>query len=127
MVPQKLLEYTRGRLLAREAAFGPRREEVSAALAACAGEERPLLAYYYATLPLTDVGDYSPAYFLSVAAPGPWPSGRSSPGARRYTYIYFLKDVAYPRVNTEELAPCRSCSTTPWPPGCGGFPWRRPS
>ena len=45
----ELLEYTRGRLLAREAAFGPRREEVSAALAACAGEERPLLAYYYAT------------------------------------------------------------------------------
>ena len=35
----ELLEYTRGRLLAREAAFGPRREEVSAALAACAGEE----------------------------------------------------------------------------------------
>ena len=102
----ELLEYTRGRLLAREAAFGPRREEVSAALAACAGEERPLLAYYYATLPLTDVGDYSPAYFLSVARQA-LAVREEFPWCQTLAEHRFLKDVAYPRVNTEELAPCR--------------------
>ena len=102
----ELLEYTRGRLLAREAAFGPRREEVSAALAACAGEERPLLAYYYATLPLTDVGDYSPAYFLSVARQA-LAVREEFPWCQALAEHRFLKDVAYPRVNTEELAPCR--------------------
>lgn len=103
----ELLEYTRGRLLAREAAFGPRREEVSAALAACAGEERPLLAYYYATLPLTDVGDYSPAYFLSVARQA-LAVREEFPWCQALAEHRFLKDVAYPRVNTEELAPCRA-------------------
>lgn len=102
----ELLEYTRGRLLAREAAFGPRREEVSAALTACAGEERPLLAYYYATLPLTDVGDYSPAYFLSVARQA-LAVREEFPWCQALAEHRFLKDVAYPRVNTEELAPCR--------------------
>lgn len=102
----ELLEYTRSRLLAREAAFGPRREEVSAALAACAGEERPLLAYYYATLPLTDVGDYSPAYFLSVARQA-LAVREEFPWCQALAEHRFLKDVAYPRVNTEELAPCR--------------------
>lgn len=102
----ELLEYTRGRLLAREAAFGPRREEISAALAACAGEERPLLAYYYATLPLTDVGDYSPAYFLSVARQA-LAVREEFPWCQALAEHRFLKDVAYPRVNTEELAPCR--------------------
>ena len=102
----ELLEYTRGRLLARETAFGPRREEVSAALAACAGEERPLLAYYYATLPLTDVGDYSPAYFLSVARQA-LAVREEFPWCQALAEHRFLKDVAYPRVNTEELAPCR--------------------
>lgn len=102
----ELLEYTRGRLLAREAAFGSRREEVSAALAACAGEERPLLAYYYATLPLTDVGDYSPAYFLSVARQA-LAVREEFPWCQALAEHRFLKDVAYPRVNTEELAPCR--------------------
>ena len=102
----ELLEYTRGRLLAREAAFGPRREEVSASLAACAGEERPLLAYYYATLPLTDVGDYSPAYFLSVARQA-LAVREEFPWCQALAEHRFLKDVAYPRVNTEELAPCR--------------------
>lgn len=103
----ELLEYTRGRLLAREAAFGPRREEISAALAACAGEERPLLAYYYATLPLTDVGDYSPAYFLSVARQA-LAVREEFPWCQALAEHRFLKDVAYPRVNTEELAPCRA-------------------
>ena len=102
----ELLEYTRGRLLAREAAFGPRREEVSAALAACAEEERPLLAYYYATLPLTDVGDYSPAYFLSVARQA-LAVREEFPWCQALAEHRVLKDVAYPRVNTEELAPCR--------------------
>ena len=102
----ELLEYARGRLLARETAFGPRREEVSAALAACAGEERPLLAYYYATLPLTDVGDYSPAYFLSVARQA-LAVREEFPWCQALAEHRFLKDVAYPRVNTEELAPCR--------------------
>ena len=100
----ELLEYTRGRLLAREAAFGPRREEVSAALAACAGEERPLLAYYYATLPLTDVGDYSPAYFLSVARQA-LAVREEFPWCQALAEHRFLKAVAYPRVNTEEPAP----------------------
>lgn len=103
---QELKTYTHTCLSRRLPALGARRPEVEQALAGCGEEERLLLSFVYATLPITDVGDYSPAGFLQgvrhalrVREEFPWCA--ALPEHR------FLKDVLYPRVNTEELSPCR--------------------
>ena len=97
---QELKTYTHTCLSRRLPAFGARRPEVEQALAGCGEEERLLLSFVYATLPITDVGDYSPAGFLQgvrhalrVREEFPWCA--ALPEHR------FLKDVLYPRVNTE--------------------------
>ena len=115
---QELKTYTHTCLSRRLPGLGARRPEVEQALAGCGEEERLLLSFVYATLPITDVGDYAPADFLQgvrhalrVRKEFPWCA--ALPEHR------FLKDVLYPRVNTEELSPCRV-------PGWRGSPCRKP-
>ncbi len=69
---------------------------------AAAGEAGPYLMYVLGTLPISDLGEYPPALFaglvchaLRVREEFPW--------CGALPLHMFLKDVLYPRINTEEL------------------------
>lgn len=103
---QEFTAYTRTWFQRRESAFGVRREEILQALKGCGEDEAQLVRYYYATMPLTDVGDYPPSFFVETA--------RQALAARR-DFLWcqalpehlFMRNVASPRVNTESLSDCR--------------------
>ena len=103
---QAFLDYTQRQLEQRRNALGSRWEELESLLARCSRDENVLLSYYFATLPVTDLGDYPPALFqetarqsLKVREEFPWCAALPE--------HLFLRCVAYPRVNTEELEDCR--------------------
>lgn len=103
---QEFLEYAHRLYEQRNRRFGSRREEIRAVLDSCGEDEAVLLTYYYATLPLTDVGDYPPALFLETARQALRVREEFSWCAALPEHL-FLRDVAYPRINTEELEDCR--------------------
>lgn len=71
-----------------------------------AGEEAPLLRYVLATLPLSDLGEY-PASLFAQAVRHACRVREEFPWCGSLPEHLFLKDVLYPRVNTEELSACR--------------------
>ena len=103
---QEFLDYTQRQLKNRMNSFGSRREEIENTLAGCGQDEKVLLSYYYATLPLTDVGDYPPALFLETARQA-LKVREEFPWCAALPEHLFLRSVAYPRINTEELEDCR--------------------
>jgi transglutaminase-like putative cysteine protease len=103
---QELLDYAHSHLQRREHLFGARREEVRETLEHCQGDEGLLLSFLYASMPITDVGDYSPEYFLSVVRQALKVREEFSWCGALPEHL-FLKDVLYPRINTEELSDCR--------------------
>lgn len=117
----ELLEYTRTQLEKRKYAFGTRREELEELLSRCGEDESVLLSYYYATLPLVDLGDYSPAYFQEVARQAS-AVREEFPWCAALPEYLFLRSVAYPRINTEELEPCRKLFHDALAPRVKGLP-----
>ena len=103
---KKLIDYTHTHFQQREPLFGSRREEVQALLDGCQEDEKLLLSFLYATMPISDVGDYSPEFFLNVVRHGLRLRQEFSWCAALPEHL-FLKDVLYPRINTEELSDCR--------------------
>lgn len=75
-------------------------------LSSCAADEALLLKFFLATLPLSDLGAYSPHLLLRFAK-------NALQARREFSWCaalpenIFLLHVAYPRINTEELADCR--------------------
>ena len=67
---QELRTYIQTQLERRKPSFGSRLAEIQETLAQCGEDERLVLAYYYATMPIVDAGDYPPAYFLETARHG---------------------------------------------------------
>ena len=115
---KELIDYTHTHFQQRESLFGSRREEVQALLDGCQEDEKLLLSFLYATMPISDVGDYSPEFFLNVVRHGLRLRQEFSWCAALPEHL-FLKDVLYPRINTEELSDCR-CSVKSWHPGSRG-------
>ncbi len=86
--------------------LGKRQEELNETLLSCNEEEALLLRFLYLTLPLSDLGDYAPGFFLREV----FHSLRlreTLPHCRELPEHLFLLYVLCPRVNTEELRPCR--------------------
>ena len=86
-------------------------EAWEAALASCGEEEALLLRALLAALPLSDLGDYSPELLLGcvrhslrVRAEFPWCAALPEE--------LFFRQVLCPRVNNEQLAPCRAAMPT---------------
>ena len=102
----ELLDYTRTHFENRKETFGTRREEIAQTLDGCSQDEAVLLSYFYATMPIADIGDYPPAYFREVARQA-LAVREEFPWCTALPEHLFLRDVAYPRINTEELADCR--------------------
>lgn len=102
----ELLEYARTQLEKRKPAFGAVGKALEKLLSQCGKDESVLLSYYYATLPLVDLGDYPPAYFREVARQA-LAVREEFPWCAALQEHLFLRSVAYPRINTEELEPCR--------------------
>ena len=76
------------------------------ALAQLNGQEQTAFQALGATLPATDVGDYSPQRLIPFLREGL--AAREDFGwCRALPERMFWKDVLYPRVNNEELSPCR--------------------
>lgn len=86
--------------------LGCRREEVEAVLAECAEEEALLLQFLYLSLPCSDGGGYPVELFLTVVRHSLW-LREHSPFCCSLPEHLFLLYVLCPRVNTEELRPCR--------------------
>lgn len=103
---RELVRYAEDGYARRKEAFGARLEAVEQELKGGTEEEALLLKFLYATMPLVDVGDYSPALFSSFVRHAlrlreefSWCACLPEP--------LFLLQVLAPRVNTEELADCR--------------------
>ena len=78
-----------------------------AALASCGEEEALLLRALLATLPLSDLGDYGPELLLGCVRHSLRVRGGISL-VRRPAEELFFRQVLCPRVNNEQLAPCRA-------------------
>ena len=78
-----------------------------AALASCGEEETLLLRALLATLPLSDLGDYSPELLLGCVRHGLRVRGEF-PWCAALPEELFFRQVLCPRVNNEQLAPCRA-------------------
>lgn len=90
----------------RRGQLGETGEKAERLLERCAEEERLFLQYVFATMPLSDVGDYPLEDFartvqsaLRARKDFPWCASLPEP--------IFLLHVLYPRINNEELADCR--------------------
>ncbi len=86
--------------------LGAAGERADRVLAGCNEEEKPLLQFVLATLPLSDLGDYEPEFLLGIL--------REALAAREaFSWCaglpdhLFLLHVLYPRINTEQLSNCR--------------------
>ncbi len=86
--------------------FGGARGAWEEELARAEGDERTLLALACATLPAADIGTVSPGTLRSYAAHACF-LRQSSPWCRDLPEEIFLHFVFYPRVNNEDLTPCR--------------------
>ena len=91
------------------------------AIASCGEEESLLLKGLLATLPLSDLGDYGPELLLGsvrhglrVRAEFPW--------CRELPEDLFFRQVLYPRVNNEQLSPCRELFYGKLRPRVAGLP-----
>ncbi len=103
---KELIDYTHTQFRRREPLLGSRREKVRKVLEQCQEDEGLLLSFLYATMPITDAGDYSPEFFLNAVRHGLRLRQEFSWCAALPEHL-FLKDVLYPRINTEELSDCR--------------------
>ena len=90
----------------RRAELGELLEETERVFRCCGEEETLLLKYVLATLPLSDLGDYRPELFLRFVRHALRAREEFSWCAGLPEHL-FLKDVLYPRLNTEELSDCR--------------------
>lgn len=86
--------------------FGGARGAWEAELACTSGDERTLLALACATLPTADIGAVAPETLRSYAAHACF-LREGSPCCRELPEDIFLHFVFYPRVNNEDLTPCR--------------------
>lgn len=73
---------------------------------AAAGKNAPLLRYVLGTLPLSDLGEYPVSLFAGFVRHACRVREEFS-WCRELPEHLFLKDVLYPRINTEELSDCR--------------------
>ncbi len=88
------------------AQLGERQREVETAFAECTGEEALLLRFLYLSLPCSDGGSYPAEFFLSEVRHSLW-LREHSPFCSSLPEPLFLLYVLCPRINTEELRPCR--------------------
>jgi len=86
--------------------FGGARGAWEAELARASGDEQTLLALACATLPTADIGAAAPETLRSYAAHACF-LRENSPYCRALPEDIFLHFVFYPRVNNEDLTPCR--------------------
>lgn len=80
--------------------------ELDAVLEECEETERLYLTYVFATLPVSDLGDYEPKLFLSCVQ-GALRRRREFSWCAELPEHLFLLWVLYPRINNEELSDCR--------------------
>ena len=92
-----------------------------AALASCGEEEALLLRALLATLPLSDLGDYGPELLLGCVRHGLRVRGEF-PWCAALPEELFFRQVLYPRVNNEQLAPCRALFYEKLRPRVAGLP-----
>ena len=117
---QELRNYVNTQLEGRKPRLGARWAALQEELSLC-GEEALLLSYLYATLPSADLGDYSPRFFREAACQAL---------AARWEFSWcaalpeslFLREVLCPRVNNEELSPCRELFCSQLAPRVKGLP-----
>lgn len=103
---RQLTEYSERFWRERREKLGKLGEKADGILAACSPDESLLLKYIFATLPLSDLGDYDPALLLGFVK-NALEARKEFPWCTALPEHLFLLHVVYPRINTEELADCR--------------------
>lgn len=99
--------YTRDCLEQRKQWLRPLQDDIEAAARACDEEEAALLHYFYATMPLRDMGAYPAALFAEYAKHAMM-LRRNVEWCKALSQETFLHHVAYYRVNSENIEPCRA-------------------
>ncbi len=90
----------------RQASLNEVSKKADSVLQSCSGEERALLEFVLATLPLSDLGDYDPKLLLRFVREA-LSAREEFPWCAELSEELFLLYVLYPRVNNEELCDCR--------------------
>ncbi len=93
-------------------------------LASCKGQEQAFLRYVLSTLPLSDLGDYSPRHFQAVVRHA-LKIRQEFPWCAALPEHLFLLYVLYPRINNEELADCRELFYTALADRVRGLSWEQ--
>lgn len=106
MASQRLLDFIEEQLAARAPWLKTIEQPLEAALRLCDSEEGTLLRYYYATMPLCDVADYTPELLMDYARHAMM-LRREIPWCKALPEETFLHHVAYYRINSERIEPCR--------------------
>lgn len=81
--------------------------EIDGKIKECREETALALKYLYVTMPSSDIGNYDFSIFLDYAEHGVY-LYENSPYVREMPEEIFLNYVLYHRINTEEIAPCRT-------------------
>ena len=118
---QELRNYVNTQLEGRKPRLGARWAALQEELSLCGEEEALLLSYLYATLPSADLGDYSPRFFREAARQA-LAARREFPWCAALPESLFLREVLCPRVNNEELSPCRELFCSQLAPRVKGLP-----
>ena len=118
---QELRNYVNTQLEGRKPRLGARWAALQEELSLCGEEEALLLSYLYATLPSADLGDYSPRFFREAARQA-LAARREFPWCAALSESLFLREVLCPRVNNEELSPCRELFCSQLAPRVKGLP-----
>ena len=118
---QELRNYVNTQLERRKPRLGARWAALQKELSLCGEEEVLLLSYLYVTLPRADLGDYSPRFFREAARQA-LAARREFPWCAALPESLFLREVLCPRVNNEELSPCRELFCSQLAPRVKGLP-----
>ena len=118
---QELRNYVNTQLEGRKPRLGARWAALQEELSLCGEEEALLLSYLYVTLPSADLGDYSPRFFREAACQA-LAARREFPWCAALPESLFLREVLCPRVNNEELSPCRELFCSQLAPRVKGLP-----
>lgn len=107
MFSKQLNEFVQKNLDLRQTWLAPMQADIDATTATCDADEATLLRYFYATMPLRDAAAYPAQVFASYAKHAMM-LRRNVEWCKALPEEIFLHHVAYFRVNSENIEPCRA-------------------
>ncbi|MEG2671552.1 MAG: transglutaminase domain-containing protein [Ruthenibacterium sp.] len=102
MLSKTFCDSVRTQFACRASILKPVAKAIDDTLAVCAPEEAVLLQWYYATMPISDAGEYAPTLLLQMARHALMLREKAA-WCAALPQAVFLRDVAYYRINSEKI------------------------